>query len=116
MKTIIAGSRNVQDYRLVCKAVEQSKFPITEVVSGAARGVDQLGGLWAHEHGIPVREFPADWNGPAGKAAGFVRNAAMAEYADALIAVWDGRSRGTEHMIRVARKSGLHVFIFEVAE
>ena len=38
----------------------------------------------------------------------------MAEYAEALIAVWDGRSRGTLNMIRLAGKCGLRVFVYRV--
>ena len=36
----------------------------------------------------------------------------MAQYADALIAVWDGESKGTANMITQARQKGLDVFIY----
>jgi len=110
MKVIIAGSRSITSYRLAEEAVAASGFEITEVVSGTARGVDRLGELWAARHGVPVTRFPADW-GAYGKQAGFVRNADMAEYADALVALWDGGSRGTQHMINLARGAGLKVHV-----
>lgn len=110
MKTIIAGSRHITDASLVDKAVEQSGFTISLVLSGRAYGVDRLGELWAIQHGIPVKPFPADW-AQHGKAAGFIRNVAMAKAADALLAVWDGRSKGTKHMITTARELGLEVFV-----
>lgn len=52
--------------------------------------------------------MPADWD-LYGKSAGFKRNVQMAEYADALVAFWDGASSGTKHMIETAQKMGLDV-------
>lgn len=100
MKVIIAGSRSVTDADRVFEAIEASPFGISEVVSGTARGVDRLGEEWAAMNGIEIKRFPADWK-RLGSVAGFLRNREMAEYADALIAVWDGKSRGTEHMINL---------------
>lgn len=112
MKVIIAGSRTITDLDTVIIAVLNSWFlpHITEVVSGAANGVDKLGESFARLHSIPIRQFPADWDG-IGRGAGFVRNRLMAEYADALIAVWDGKSKGTEHMIQVAKAVGIKVYV-----
>jgi len=110
MKVIIAGSREIFDYNIVKEAIEESKFEITEVVSGTARGVDSLGERWAYEHKIPVKRFPADWD-KHGKAAGIIRNSEMANYGEALIAIWDGESRGTKNMIDTAKKKNLQVFI-----
>jgi hypothetical protein len=110
MKVIVAGSRSITDYDLVARAIRTSGLDITEIVSGTARGVDSLGERFAAENGIPVAHFPADWTG-GGRGAGFVRNYKMAEYADALIAIWDGESRGTAHMIEAARKKGLSTII-----
>ena len=115
MKVIIAGSRNFSEYQLVAQAVQASTFVISEVVSGTARGVDRLGQNFAFVHNIPVRRFPANWD-KLGKSAGFLRNIQMAEYADALIAIWDGHSSGTKHMIAEAKKRGLKVYIHMVAQ
>ncbi len=113
MRVIIAGSRSITDPKHIAEAVRQSEFPITEVVSGGARGVDRLGEAWARKHGIPVTVFPADWE-RHGRAAGPLRNTQMAEYGEALIAVWDGKSRGTLDMIRKAKKYGLKVFVLKL--
>lgn len=110
MKTIIAGSRKHTWWKTVYEAVEQSGFDITEVVSGGAAVVDALGEQWAHTHSVPCRVFHADWT-RYGRSAGPVRNQQMADYADALIAVWDGKSRGTADMIRRAELRGLKVFV-----
>lgn len=115
MKTIIAGTRTITDYDIVCRAVSASGFDITEVVSGTARGVDRLGERWAREHDLPVEEFPADWE-RYGRRAGPRRNSRMAVCADALVAVWDGESRGTKNMIDHAKHYGLEVFIYRTDE
>jgi hypothetical protein len=110
MRTIVAGSRGITDYERVARAIEAAPWTITEVVSGRARGVDQLGERWAQEHGIPVKLFPADWD-THGRRAGFIRNGQMAQYAQAVIAVWDGSSGGTKDMIAKAIELGLRVFV-----
>ena len=61
MVTIIAGSRDIKDYFLVKRVIEESKFQITEVVSGTAKGVDQLGEQWAKENCIKLTQFEAEW-------------------------------------------------------
>ena len=84
---------------------------ISLVVSGTASGADQYGEIWARACGLSVDRYPADWT-KHGKAAGPIRNRLMAENADALVAVWDGKSRGTRNMIDEARKRGLVAFIY----
>lgn len=115
MKVIIAGGRNITDYNVVKTAYYKSGFQATEIVSGAAKGVDYLGELFAKDNGISIQRFPADWN-KYGKRAGPLRNLQMAEYADALIAVWDGESKGTANMITQARQHGLEVFVYLIKE
>lgn len=100
MRVIVASSRSIDDEDLVARAVAGSGFPITEVVSGVARGLDGLG----ERHGITVRRFRADWR-RHGRGAGRVLNEAMAGYADALVAVHAG-SPGTADMIRRMRAAG----------
>lgn len=112
MRVIIAGSRDITDYKQVEAAYLSSNIPITEIVSGGARGVDALGEQVAKNFGIPIKVFPADWD-KHGKRAGPLRNIQMAEYADGLIAIWDGKSKGTKHMIDQANKQGLVVYIFK---
>ena len=113
MKVIVAGGRNFQDYEVVKKAIEESTYTITEVVCGCATGVDSLGERWANENNITISKFPADWN-KHGRAAGPIRNQKMAEYAEGLIAVWDGESRGTKNMIMQGNNKHMDVFIYRV--
>jgi hypothetical protein len=112
MKVIIAGSRSVDDYSLIVQAVERSGYNITEVVCGCAVGIDRLGEQWARANNIPIKEMPADWN-RNGKAAGPIRNREMAEYADAAIVVWDGKSPGSRNMVEnmIRRKKPYYVVL-----
>ena len=110
MRTIIAGSRGITDYAEVCRAVRDSGIHITTVVSGGARGVDRLGERYAREHGIPLEVYRADWERD-GKTAGYLRNDVMAYVSDALIALWDGQSRGTKHMVDISKRKGLCVYV-----
>jgi hypothetical protein len=113
MRVIIAGSRNVDGaFALLAinEAIDNSGFVVSEVVSGGCRGVDQVGESWARIRHIPVRVFPAEW-GKHGNAAGPKRNELMSHNADALVAIWDGESRGTADMIQRARAHGLKVHI-----
>lgn len=109
MKVIIAGPRDLFDYKLVEQAVQLSQFEITEVVSGGAPGVDTNGEKWASIHKVPIKRFPADW-AKHGRAAGPIRNQEMAMYAGALIAIYTG-SPGTKNMINQAKARDLKMFI-----
>ena len=102
MKLVIFGSRGIEDMWAVEKAMEAWSMAsqVTEIVSGGARGVDRLGERYARQRGIPCKVFPALWE-KYGKSAGVIRNGKMAAYADYGVAIWDGESRGTAHMVRL---------------
>ena len=112
-RVIIAGSRDLEDYELV-KAYADFKLSNIEdeieIVSGTASGADTLGERYAKEKGYRLKRFPADWD-RYGRRAGPMRNRLMAEYADALLAYWNGESRGTANMIEEARARGLKIGI-----
>lgn len=109
MRCIIAGSRTITSYDLD-KTIKNSCFNPSVIISGGARGVDSLGEEWADRNKVPVELFVPDWD-TYGKAAGYKRNEKMAENAEALIAIWDGNSKGTKHMIDIATKKGLKVYV-----
>lgn len=108
MKVIIAGGRDFDDYKLLCRYVDKilSRQNNVEIVSGTAKGADRLGERYANEHGLPIKRFPAQWN-VYGKSAGYIRNVEMADYGDALIVFWDGMSNGTQHMMDAAEERQL---------
>lgn len=105
IKTIVAGSRNFDDYELLKYYLDKAlkKGLELEIVSGTAKGADKLGERYAEENDLPLKKFPAKWD-ELGKKAGYVRNEEMAQYADACIVFWDGSSKGTKHMIDLAEK------------
>lgn len=104
MRVIIAGSRSIEPTRRqIAFCVHTAGYSMTEVVCGMARGVDLCGKEWADNQRptIPVAEFPANWVLHGRHAAGRIRNSAMGDYADALIAIWDGISDGTVNMVHI---------------
>ena len=128
MRAIIAGGRDFNNFNvlesnlhkifkqladegLVSKCIQESNI---EVICGKAKGADTLGEQFAQIYHFPIKYFPADWDA-YGKSAGYRRNAEMANYAKedngVLIAFWDGKSKGTKHMIDIAKSSGIRVFI-----
>ena len=130
MKVIIAGSRSITDFDTVKTAIDCCPFSVSEVVSGGAKGVDLLGEKYAMANNLPIVCFKPNWAnleapgaiikenryGKYNARAGLDRNEQMGDYADALIAVWDGESRGTQHMIRYMEKLGKEVFIYDTSE
>ena len=127
LRVIIAGSRDFNDYKLLKKSAieiitKKTMLPdLTRIVSGGARGADTLGERFANEMGLEISRFIPDWDG-LGKRAGYVRNAEMAKFAvedgndGMLIAFWDGKSRGTKHMIDLAKRYGLEVHVVNYKE
>ena len=112
MKLIVAGSRGFTDKRRVFEALDKlyKKRIDLEIVSGLAKGPDTYGKEWAEKNEVPLHKFPADWD-RFGKSAGYKRNEEMAKFGDALAAFYDGKSKGTMHMINLAKKHGLKVAI-----
>lgn len=98
MRLIVAGTRTLDVNDGVLNGImDHFRLEPTLIVSGGCRGVDGCGKHWAKVRGIPVRVFEADWDA-MGKAAGPVRNRAMAAFATALLLVWDGKSPGSRSM------------------
>lgn len=109
---IVAGSRDFDDYNLLSSTLDKLfyvKCP-NAIVCGEAKGADSLGKQYAIERHIRVFSFPANWR-RYGRNAGFIRNTEMLEHADCLVAFWDGKSKGTKHMIDISRKAGIEVHI-----
>ena len=117
MKIIIAGSRNFNNYQKLKQECDKflQDYKNIEIVSGAHyKGADKLGEQYASEKKIKIIKFPADWI-KYGKPDGPKRNKQMAIYADALIAFWDGKSKGTKNIIQLAKQRHLktRIILFE---
>lgn len=119
MKLIIAGSRSFKDYNLLKSTIDNYISNIDkrelEIVSGCALGADKLGEKYALENNIEVVKFPANWD-KYGKQAGYLRNLQMAEFAtDCIVFRVDGiKSKGSTHMINIAKNNKLNLVIVEI--
>jgi hypothetical protein len=113
-KVIVAGGRDFSNYAFLSSTLDRllSRKSDVEIVSGMARGADQMAVRYARERNLPVSKFPARW-GTFGTSAGFERNKAMARYGDACVCFWDGQSKGTAHMILTARHYQLQVRVIK---
>ena len=107
MKVIVAGSRHLKCKDLIFKKLDEMKDMIDEIVCGEAAGADSIGKEWAIKNKIAVKSFPAEWD-KYGRVAGRIRNMDMGDYADFLIAFWDGESVGTKHMFTYMQQIGKH--------
>lgn len=89
---------------------------ITKLVSGGARGIDTLAELWANRNNIPTEIILPDYNSYGSKFAPIMRNKTIVNKADKVIAIWDGKSRGTSFTINYAEmcKVPTEVHIIEV--
>jgi hypothetical protein len=113
-RLIIAGCRNGNvDIDDISFILDELNFTPAEVVSGGSGSVDEAGERFADAVGIPKKIFVAKW-GEFGRAAGPIRNKEMAEYADVLLAFWDGKSRGTKNMIDTMRKLNKPVIVEDI--
>ena len=115
IRIIIAGGRKFNDYEMlkrtmlkfIIKLHDHIDFHKVEIVSGNANGADKLGERFAKEYNYDLKIMPAQWD-LHGKSAGYIRNNEMLVYAkeadhSVLVAFWDGKSKGTSHMIEIAR-------------
>ncbi|TWU38681.1 hypothetical protein Q31b_37590 [Novipirellula aureliae] len=120
MKTIIAGSRSIArissrrwDYdqlaTILNTAIAESGFKTTEVISGGAGGPDRAGEQWAARNGVPITVIKPDWK--LGRGAGLIRNRELAAVGEALIALHDGESTGTQDMIDHMKAAGRPVHV-----
>lgn len=130
MRCVIAGSRGLglkdDGFKKTQMTLEECPFVeeaftkcewydrIEEIVSGVARGIDNLGEQLAEKRGLEISKFPADWS--VGRKAGHLRNADMAKYTDIAIVLWDGRSKGTRNMIEQMRKVKKPCLVFLVTD
>lgn len=118
MNVIVAGGRKFTDTILMVQeirklAMEGHIEADSTLICGMARGADMAAYcVWRDIFDLPIMKFPADWDAEP-RRAGYIRNEKMAQYADVLIAFWDGESRGTKHMIETMHKLGKPVYVIK---
>ena len=126
LRILVAGSRSFEDFETLSNVLTEFLAPFSKekfspvIISGTAKGADQLGEQYGIKHNIPIRRFPADWK-RYGRAAGMIRNNQMLDHicekgcVGAVVAFWDGKSKGTAHTISEAKRrevEHLHINYF----
>ena len=106
MKIAIIGSRSI----ILDDIGKYLPKNITEIVSGGARGIDSSARSFAFSKGIKLTEFIPEYN-KYGKAAPIKRNIKIIDYADRIIAFWDGTSKGTKFVINTCKKKGKEITV-----
>ena len=110
MKVAVIGSRGLQVDHLEDYLPEG----VTEIVSGGARGVDTYARNYALRHGLKLTEFLPEYS-RYGRGAPLRRNITIIEYADLVLAFWDGKSRGTKSVIDNCKKRNIPVVVYQLS-
>ena len=118
-KVIVAGGRDFDNYEFLKEKLDETfeslgdldAHPI-EIISGMADGADTLGIKYAKEHKLTMVLYPANWK-KSPRMGGILRNMNMLVTATHLVAFWDGKSHGTQHMIEIAKEKGIPVWIYK---
>lgn len=113
MKLAVVGSRDITDEELIINSINSITNGTVEsltIISGGARGVDTIAANWAKNNDIPLIVFKADWN-KFGKKAGMIRNNDIIGECDIVLAIWDGKSKGTHHSIKLGYSLNKNVVI-----
>ena len=110
MRVAVIGSRGLQVDHLEDYLPEG----VTEIVSGGAKGIDTCAKDYALRHGLKLTEFLPEYE-KYGRGAPLRRNITIIEYADFVLAFWDGRSRGTKYVIDNCKKRNIPVAVYQPA-
>ena len=110
MKVAVIGSRNLR----VDDLGEYLPEGVTEIVSGGARGIDTCARNYALANGLKLTEFLPEYE-KYGRGAPLRRNITIIEYADFVLAFWDGKSRGTKYVIDNCKKRNIPVAVYQPA-
>ena len=115
MKLAVVGSRSFNDYDLLSFVLDEY-YELSGnnliLVSGGALGADSLAERYSIEWSLPICIFKPDWT-RFGKSAGYIRNKDIVNFADEVVAFWDGKSKGTKHTIDLAERQNKTLVVIE---
>lgn len=114
MKLAVIGSRDFDNYKQLKIVLNEllKSFSINCIVSGGANGADSLAEKYARSNNIPIEIYKPDWE-KYGRGAGFIRNTTIWDNSDLGIAFWDGKSKGTQHSFKIAKKQQKDLYVFD---
>jgi hypothetical protein len=117
LKLVVAGSRSIKDKEVVFRNIYlcQADICVDQIVCGGAKGVDMAAILWAMKEEVPYTVYLPNYK-MYGKIAPLVRNSKMASYGNALLALWDSKSRGTIHMVSEMRRLDKPVVLISILD
>ena len=109
MKMAVIGSRGLRVENL------ENYLPknVTEIVSGGARGIDTDAETFAKCNNIKMTVFLPEYD-RYGRGAPIVRNKQIVDYADEVIAFWDGKSKGTLSVIKYCEKQNKKITVIKM--
>jgi len=116
MKLAIIGSRGIDEKKaleIIEQVIKKATKTITEIISGGAKGADTTAKNYAKANGIKLTEYLPNYK-EYGRGAPLKRNETIIKNSDAVLAIWDGESRGTQHAIRKAKAQGMPTLIIKI--
>lgn len=114
MRIAIIGSRGFNDESLFIQTIQSLEFPITEIISGGAKGADTMAAIWADSNNIPLTVYKPEWD-KYGRAAGILRNKKIIEECEYCLVFWDKQSYGTKFSIDFCIKQDKPIRIVEIS-
>jgi len=115
LKVVIAGGRDFDDFELMEEKLDSLlqnyDHRDIEIVCGCSRSIDKLGEKYALKNNMETSHFVS--NKEFGKRSVYLKNEEIAKYSDCLVAFWDGKSKGTEMMVNLAKRNDLKIRIIE---
>lgn len=109
MKLLVVGSRNIKDFDLKPYIMPE----VDTIISGGASGVDSLAEQYADLHRISKYIIRPRYD-LYGRAAPLKRNDQMVDLADAILVIWDGSSKGTQHTLKYARSKNKPITLVQL--
>ena len=99
MKIGIVGSRGIT------ADIPENCVPdtVTEILSGGAKGIDQSARRYAYNHGVLITEILPEYD-LYGRTAPLLRNDLIISLSDKIYIFWDGKSRGTNYVIKKCKE------------
>ena len=110
MRIGVIGSRAFNDVELLNRELDKYLDKVRVIVSGGAKGADKLGEMWALQNNITTEIFYPEFKF-FGRGAYRMRNIEIVRNSDLIIAFWDGKSKGTNQTVGIAKKAGVPVMI-----